>query len=96
MDDLTITSSNHGDRGQYHARPAGSEHYGYLTWVQRGDVRVAEHTVVPPEIGRRGIALELVKALVADAREHGFKIDPRCSYVALQFQRHPEWADLHA
>ena len=96
MDDLTLTSSNHGDHGRYDAHPAGSEHSGYLSWVQRGNVRIAEHTVVPPEIGGRGIALELVKALVADAREHGFKIDPRCSYVAAQFKRHPDWADLHA
>ena len=94
MSGLRITSSNHGDHGQYTARPDGSEHFGFLSWVQRGDVRVAEHTVVPPAIGRRGIALELVNALIADAREHRFKIDPQCSYVRMQFDRHPEWADL--
>jgi predicted GNAT family acetyltransferase len=96
MTDLSITKSDHGDHGQYTARPTDSEHFGWLSWVQHGDVRVAEHTVVPPAIGRRGIALELVKALVADAREQGFKIDPQCSYVRMQFHRHPEWSDLEA
>ncbi|MFN5821799.1 MAG: GNAT family N-acetyltransferase [Novosphingobium sp.] len=52
--------------------------------------------MVPPEIGGQGVAARLVEALVADAREHGFKIDPVCSYVAAQFKRHPEWADLRA
>lgn len=96
MEGLKITRSDHGDHGQYTARPAGSEHFGWLSWVKRGDVRVAEHTVVPPEIGGRGIALMLVEALVADAREQGFKIDPQCSYVRMQFDRHPDWADLRA
>ena len=43
-----------------------------------------------------GVAQLLVEALVADAREQGFRIVPQCSYVAAQFRRHPEWADLLA
>ncbi len=38
----------------------------------------------------------LVEALIEDARSEGFKIIPTCSYVAAQFDRHPEWADLRA
>jgi predicted GNAT family acetyltransferase len=96
MAELHITSSDHGDHGQYTGRPADSEHFGWLSWVRHGNVRVAEHTVVPPAIGGRGIALELVEALVADARERGFKVDPQCSYVRMQFERHPDWSDLRA
>ena len=96
MDGLTITRIDHGDHGEYRAHLAGSDHVGRLTWVKRGEARVAEHTIVPPAIGGRGIAGELVKALIADAREQGFRIVPQCSYVAAQFARHPEWADLLA
>jgi predicted GNAT family acetyltransferase len=67
-----------------------------LTWVERDGVRIAEHTLVPPEIGGRGIAALLVEALVSDAREQGFRIDPACSYVAAKFDQHPEWADLRS
>jgi len=103
MEGLTITRSEQetrgGTQGEYRASLSDSDHTGYLSWVQHtgpaGPVRVADHTVVPQAIGGRGVALELVKALVADAREQGFKIDPQCSYVAAQFKRHPEWADLH-
>jgi hypothetical protein len=38
----------------------------------------------------------LVDAMVADAREQGFKVGPACSYVAAKFDQHPEWADLRA
>ena len=96
MEDVTITSHDHGDRGEYYAAVADSSAIGRLTWTRHGDVRTAEHTLVPSEIGGRGIAGMLVEALIADARGKGFKINPQCSYVAAAFRRHPEWADLRA
>jgi predicted GNAT family acetyltransferase len=98
--EVTITrhraGREHGKAGEYHAHVAGSTAIGRLTWVQRGEARVAEHTLVPPEIGGRGVAARLVEALIADARADGFRIDPACSYVEAAFRRHPEWADLRA
>jgi len=96
MDEITITSHDHGTHGEYHAAVAGSSAIGRLTWTQWQGVRKAEHTLVPPEIGGRGVAGKLVEALIADARTQGFRIDPQCSYVAAAFKRHPEWGDLHA
>ena len=100
MDEITITRHDHGSSGAYLAAVAGSSAIGRLTWTEHGPehdkVRAAEHTLVPPEIGGRGVAAKLVEALVADARRHGFKIDPQCSYVAAAFKRHPDWADVHA
>ena len=60
------------------------------------EVRVATHTIVPKEIGGRGVAAELVDRLVGDARDHDFKIDPRCSYVEKKFDENPDWSDLRA
>ncbi len=98
--DVTITRHDQGGAGEYHAEVEGSEDIGRLTWVMRGDaggdVRVAEHTLVPPAIGGRGVAARLVEALVADARNQGFRVDPACSYVEAAFRRHPEWADLRS
>jgi predicted GNAT family acetyltransferase len=93
---MQVTITRHGDdsAGEYHAHVAGSEQIGRLTWVLRGGARVAEHTLVPPEIGGRGVAARLVEALVADARAQGFKVVPQCSYVAVAFERHPDWAGL--
>ncbi len=96
MESVTITRHDQGQHGEYHAHVADNEHIGRLTWVTRGGVRVAEHTLVPPEIGGRGIAGKLVEALIADARAEHFTIDPQCSYVAAAFGKHPDWADLRA
>jgi hypothetical protein len=97
MAEVSITHEDHGDHGRYVAEVAGSEETGHLDWEARGeDVRVATHTIVPPPIGGRGVAAKLVETLVADARVHGFRIDPQCSYVEALFRRHREWADLRA
>lgn len=97
MQDITITRHDNGSHGEYRARVAGSEALGKLTWVERSHgIRVAEHTLVPPAIGGRGVAAKLVEALVADARAQAFRIDPACSYVEAAFRRHPDWADLRA
>jgi predicted GNAT family acetyltransferase len=96
MEGVTITRHDRGTSGEYVAHVEGSHTLGRLTWFEQDGVKVADHTLVPPEIGGRGVAAELVKALVADARAEGFKIQPQCSYVVAAFKRHPEWADLHA
>ena len=94
MESISITRHDEGSHGEYQAHVEGNAHIGRLTWVTRDGARVAEHTIVPPEIGGRGIAGRLVDALIADAREQGFKVVPECSYVAAAFGKHPEWAGL--
>ena len=96
MSEVTISRHGNDQAGEYHAHVVGESAIGRLTWIANDGVRVAEHTLVPSEIGGRGVAGKLVEALVADARELGFRIDPQCSYVAAAFKRHPEWAELHA
>ena len=83
-------------RGRYVIHmPDGSE--AELTYGRPGDqTLVADHTGVPPQFRGQGIAEALVARLMADARDAGEKIVPVCSYVAVQFRRHPEWADLKA
>jgi predicted GNAT family acetyltransferase len=96
MEGTVITRHDQGARGEYHAAVPGSEAIGRLTYQRRGNVLIADHTLVPPEIGGRGVAAKLVEALVADARAAGDTIVPQCSYVEAMFRRHPEWADLRA
>ena len=95
-DTIEIARHDAATHGAYRAVVPGTPHIAELTWLARGGTRIATHTFVPPAARGRGIARQLVEALVADAREQGFRIDPRCSYVAVQFRRHPDWAELMA
>jgi predicted GNAT family acetyltransferase len=70
---------------------------GEMTYRRIGPGTIAiDHTGVPPEYRGKGLAEMLVNAGIADARAEGTKIVPLCSYVAVQFKRHPEWEDLRA
>jgi predicted GNAT family acetyltransferase len=57
---------------------------------------VFTHTLVPPEQRGRGIAEQLVRAGLAEARAAGRKVVPACSYVAVFIRRHREYQDLLA
>lgn len=96
MPDAEITITDDTTSGAYRIDVEGSDQPAELTWRARGKARIANHTFTPPAARGKGIALKLVKAMVADAREKGFTIVPQCPYVAAQFRKHPEWADLLA
>lgn len=83
--------------GRYVIRGLGGSEDPELLWRARGEgVRVITHTGVPHDLEGRGLAKQLFDRIVADARAQGFKIDPRCSYAEVQFERHPELADVRA
>ena len=94
---VEITHETTDTGGQYEARVEDSDAAGLLTY-KRIDAKtvIADHTLVPDALRGRGIASALVKRLMADAREQGFRIVPQCSFVRSSFDRHPEWAELRA
>ncbi len=67
---------------------------GYLTYERAGTVATFTHTVVDREFGGRGIAGQLAAAALDFAREQGWSVVPRCSYIASYLERHPGYADL--
>jgi len=69
---------------------------GYLEYERTGDVMVITHTIVPPAIGGRGIAGDLVRTALELARTEGLKVDPRCSYADGWMRKHPEYDALRA
>ncbi|MBL7575872.1 hypothetical protein SAMN00017477_1905 [Peptoniphilus asaccharolyticus DSM 20463] len=70
-------------RGQncYYIGESEQDYKGILTYVERDGKIDAEHTIVKPEFGGQGLAGELVKKLIEDARAENKKIIPTCSYV---------------
>ena len=69
-------------------------HEAYVEYEQRHGVMTITHTIVPSEIGGRGIAGQLVKAAMDHARTEGIKVTPSCSYAADWMDKHPDYADL--
>jgi len=65
-------------------------------YQRRGDVLWMTHTGVPPAVGGRGLAAELVRTALAWAADQGLKVEPACSYVEVYMRRHPQTLALLA
>ena len=63
----------------------------YVTYIIRDGKLDIRHTIVPPEIGGRWIAAQLVKATYDYALQHHLQPIATCSYAVVWLQRHPEY-----
>ncbi|MFD0997125.1 hypothetical protein HNR16_002936 [Pseudoclavibacter chungangensis] len=71
------------------------EEIGFMSYVERDDAIVIDHTVVRPEFQGEGVAGRLVGAALGDLRDASTKrVVPQCPSVAVYIKRHPEYADL--
>ncbi len=60
-----------------------------LEYSLAGTVMTITHTGVPPAIGGRGIAGELVHAALSAAAAAGWVVRSACSYATAYMARHP-------
>ncbi len=67
---------------------------GYLEYIVVNGGLDIIHTIVPGQIGGRGVAAALVEAALLYARANDMKVIPSCSYVAVYIRRHPEYAPM--
>ena len=71
-------------------------------WLCRAEYQLHDktmhlvHTEVAPAVEGRGVAAALVRAALAWADERKLLVVPRCSFVRLYMQRHPEYTHLIA
>ncbi len=75
---------------------AGSGAHGVLEFTRLGDVVSMNHTAVPRSLRGQGMGEALVRAALDYARAQGWRIRPRCPYVAAFISAHPEYASLVA
>lgn len=63
-------------------------------YVLDDGVMIFTHTETPPALQGRGAASRLIHGALLQAREQGFKVRGRCSFVVAYLERHPEFADI--
>ncbi|MGN6694566.1 MAG: GNAT family N-acetyltransferase [Aquihabitans sp.] len=93
--DIDITDERHGSLGQYHLVVDGTE-VGELDYRDGDGRRVFTHTGVRPTHEGQGLAAQLVRRGLDDARAEQLKVVPQCSYVAAYIAQHPDDIDLLA
>jgi len=68
-------------------------HRAVLDYTLTGGVMNITHTGVPPAIGGRGVAAELMRAALSAARDQGWSVNPICSYAVAYMRKHPGAGD---
>jgi uncharacterized protein len=68
----------------------------YAEYVDDGQQVTFPHTVTAPEFRGRGLAAQLVRAALDDARDAGRTVVPQCWFVADFIDAHPDYAHLVA
>ena len=87
---LTITNDEQGKRFE----TSIDGHTGYISYQERDDTLVYDNTIVPQELGGRGIGSALVKHALNYARGQNKKVVPQCSFVSSYISKHPDYQDL--
>ncbi|HIW90483.1 MAG TPA: N-acetyltransferase [Candidatus Corynebacterium avicola] len=90
-EDLTVIHDT--DRSRYVLEVDG-ETAGYADYVQLGDVRDFNHTVIDPSYRGRGLSAPLIAAALDATRAEGFGVLPSCSAVEGFIAKNPSYTDL--
>lgn len=65
-----------------------------ITYQEKGDRLIANHTFVDPSLRGQGVARLLVDRLADYARQHHKKIHPTCPYVVDLFDKSTNYDDV--
>jgi uncharacterized protein len=63
-------------------------HRALLDYTLSGKVMNITHTRVPPEVGGRGVAADLMRAALEAAQAQGWSVNPVCSYAVAYMRKH--------
>ena len=92
MSNINIPITHHPERLRFEVHIDGHTAYEEYFHIPQGVVFA--HTIVPPELGGRGLAGHIVQHALAWARQEGLKVRPDCSFVRAYMDKHPEYADM--
>ena len=67
---------------------------GYVTYRDARSGRAFEHTVIASEYEGRGLASQLIRFALDEARAAGRNVLPFCPFVRSFIQQHPAYVDL--
>jgi predicted GNAT family acetyltransferase len=93
MDEVKLKLNEKGHGAFYIMN--GPEQLGEMVVSISGKMLTVYHTEVVAEAEGKGLAKNLLYAMIDHARKNGMKVIPLCPYVHAQFKRHPnEYADV--
>jgi hypothetical protein len=89
---MANTVTDNGAAQRYEMDTGGKS--AFVTYRRAAGVVTLLHAEVPAELAGRGLGSQLARGALELAREQGYKVVPRCPFIANYAKRHPEFQDL--
>jgi predicted GNAT family acetyltransferase len=86
MTDITNNSARH----RYEMIVDG--HTAFAEYELAPGIIEFTHTVVPKELGGRGLGSKIASFVLGDAKARGLKVKATCPFIAAYLQKHPDAA----
>jgi predicted GNAT family acetyltransferase len=67
---------------------------GFTQYVLNGDQADFVHTEIDDRFEGHGLASQLIRGALDDARAHGWRVLPYCRFVTRFISKNPEYRDL--
>jgi len=94
---MNIQHHESAGRGRFFIEDEDGNNMAEISYmVEPNNVLVVEHTEVDESLQGQNIGLQLVTAVVEEARNSGRKIVPVCSFARAVIEKKPEFADVIA
>ncbi len=90
MNNLKIENNEGAQRWEAHL----DQHLAVAEYRRRGETIFFIHTEVPRELDGKGVASQLVKTALDEARRQHLEVVPFCPFVAGYIRRHPDYKAL--
>ncbi len=81
------------DRSRFEIQ-VGGEVAGFTEYRRRPGLIAFVHTLTDPRFEGQGLASQLVRTALTDARAEGLAVLPFCPFVRSYIERHTEYLDL--
>lgn len=81
------------ERGRYELF-ADDRRAGFMTFRLQGDLIALDHTEMDDRFEGQGLASDLARHVLDEARERGTGVLPFCPFVLSWMKRHQEYLDL--
>lgn len=90
MNQYTLIHNQKENRYEFHIEA----YTAYIEYGKYQDVLHLTRTIVPKELGGRGIAKALCIAVMKEIETQGLKMQPKCSYIVSFVEKNPEYQQL--
>jgi predicted GNAT family acetyltransferase len=94
MSDTDKTSEVVNNRSKHRYELAVEGHIAASYYTLADGVITFVHTVVPPELGGKGIGSRLIRSALDQVRSDGLKVIPECPFVKAFIEKHTDYQDL--